>query len=142
MIEAAQQWWNDHVPRWVRVRCTDRFVGHALFFLFVLGSYWLVSVFHVPLAEVLASGFLGGAFFLVTRFVLHEKGWAVTGVTAVVGVVAAHIVLPYVVGGEGWTLVGVVERLPVLLAMVAVEVVEDDSLEEEVEGYEARRGDR
>lgn len=129
--------WKQYVPSWVRVRCTDRFVGHLLFFLFVLGSYWLVSFFHVPASEVVAAALLGGALFLFTRFVLHETGTVFATGTAIVFVGVIDIVVPALLGYSrvvSWQ--DLLQRLPVLLSMTVVEILEDDSLEEEIESVE------
>jgi hypothetical protein len=125
----------DKLIGFVRPRCTKRIVGHALFLLFLIGSYWLVSYFHVGVAKVVLSGLLGGASFFVTRFVFHERGvWVATwSAVLVVLVVKGGLVF---FGDHVVSAGAVVRRFPVVLTMTAVEVVEYDSLEEEVESVE------
>lgn len=140
MIEAIHSLWNEHVPAWVRVRCTDRFIGHVLLLAFVLAAALIVAEFHVSASEVLKASLLGGVFFVVTRFVLHKHSTLTTTGFAVSFVIVVEALFPWLLGWpsvSSWARLG--QRLPVLGAMAVLEVLEEDSLEEEVEAIEEEK---
>jgi len=121
------------VPAWVQERCTDRFIGHVFLIVFAVVAGGLVSWFSVEVGLVLRQAVLGGALFAVARFVFHEQGTSVIAFLAFIGVGLNDLVLPWVLSDES---VHVISRLPLLGAMMVLESLEDEGLEEEAEAIE------
>jgi hypothetical protein len=133
MIEGLRDYLKQCVPAWIHERCTDRFIGHVFLIVFAVVAAGLVSWFSVRVSLVLRQAVFGGFLFAVARFVFHERGTVVIASLAFIGVGLNDVVLPWVfVEGS----VHFVSRLPLLAAMVVLESLEDEGLEEEVEAVE------
>lgn len=130
MIEVLQGFWNDHVPPWFKVRCTDRFIGHMLFFAFITVAYLVISLFSVSVATVLERSLFGAMFFLATRFVLPRHSTKTTTMLAVFFVILMEVVTPLLLGTVG-SFQTLFQRFPALVGMTVLEVLEEDSLEEQ-----------
>ena len=133
MIERLRVHWDEYVPVWVRDRCTDRLLGHLFLIVFALVAAVLVSWFSVRLSLVLRQALFGGLVFAVARFVFHERGTVVIATLAFIGVGLNDVVLPWVFENGSLHLAS---RFPLLAAMVMLESLEDEGLEEEVEAAE------
>lgn len=121
------------MPPWFQERCTERFIGHMLLIIFAIGAMVVISWFSVRVSLVFRQALLGGALFTIARFVFHERNtWAIASL-AFVGVGVNDVLVPWVLGSD---FAHVLSRLPLLTSMIVLESLEDEGLEEEVEGVE------